>query len=75
MLLLPSAMIAQDNSWERSENSANSEAKYLAGAVPEVNGKVVFQKEIAAPGKTKAQIYDILLQASSIPTRKTRLSW
>lgn len=70
MLLLPSAMIAQDNSWERSENSANSEAKYLAGAVPEVNGKVVFQKEIAAPGKTKAQIYDILLQELTKMTKE-----
>lgn len=30
---------------------------YLKGAVPEVNGKVVFTQEVALPGMTKEQIY------------------
>ena len=30
------------------------------GAVPVVDGKVVFQTEINAPGKTAAQVYDIV---------------
>lgn len=35
--------------------------KYLAGGVPEVDGKVMFSREISAPGKTASQLYDILL--------------
>lgn len=35
--------------------------KYLAGGVPEVDGKVQWEKTIAAPGKSAQQIYDILL--------------
>lgn len=31
-----------------------------AGAVPEVNGKVVFTKEISAPGKSKEELYTVL---------------
>ena len=31
--------------------------KYLKGAVPEVDGQVVFSTRIEAPGKTKAQLY------------------
>ena len=31
-----------------------------AGAVPEVNGKVVFTKEIDAPGKSKDDLYTVL---------------
>lgn len=33
------------------------DSKYLAGAVPEVNGKVVFSKEFSIPGMTKDEIY------------------
>jgi len=63
--LLPLSMWAQDNSWERSEEEKETEkiekvnpnAKYLRGAVPEVDGKVVFTKTIEAPGKTAEQIY------------------
>ena len=61
--------MAQDNIWERPEVDEQAEAakvkenqnaKYLKGAVPEVDGKVVFSKHIDAPGKSAAQIYDIL---------------
>ena len=66
LMALPLMAAAQDNTWERidnpSANSTNPDAKYLAeGAVPEVDGKVSWQKVIDAPGKSAQQIYDILL--------------
>ena len=63
-MCLPMAAIAQDNSWEQNTTAvkANVNPKYLAGAVPEVDGKVVFETTIEAPGKTKKQIYDLLLE-------------
>lgn len=64
-MFLPMAAIAQDNTWEQPENApkgkAQVDAKYLAGAVPEVDGRVVFEKTIQAPGKTQQQIFDLLL--------------
>ncbi len=33
------------------------DSKYLVGAVPEVNGKVVFSKDFSIPGMTKDEIY------------------
>lgn len=33
---------------------------YLAGAVPEVNGTVTFQKSFRVPGKSKADIYNVM---------------
>lgn len=64
MMALPIAAIAQDNTWERTETTASSnpDAKYLEGAVPEFDGRVVFQTTIQAPGKTARQIYDLLHQ-------------
>ncbi len=66
LTLLPMmAVTAQDNTWEQAEKQevkGNPDQKYLTGAVPEVNGKVVFETTIKAPGKTKAQIYDIVAQ-------------
>ena len=61
-MLLPIAVVAQDNTWEKAEKAENGnpDAKYLAGAVPEVDGRVVFSTTIKAPGKTAQQIYDIL---------------
>lgn len=70
-MLVPMTLWAQDNTWERPEvdeqaeaakAKENPDAKYLKGAVPEVNGKVVFTKHINAPAKSAAQIYDILHQ-------------
>lgn len=40
---------------------AQTEQKYLAGAVPEVDGKVVFSQEFNVPSHTAGQIYDVLL--------------
>lgn len=67
MTLMPMLATAQDNTWERIEVEEqpkdNPDAKYLApNAVPEVNGKVVFQTTLYAEGKTADEIYDILLE-------------
>ncbi len=67
MLLTPLLSIAQDNTWERIEveqqPASNPDAKYLVpNAVPEVDGKVVFQTTITATGKTADEIYEILLK-------------
>ena len=59
IMLIPMASMAQDNTWERPQVT-NNDAKYLVGAVPEVDGRVVFQTTISAPGKTAAQIFDLL---------------
>ena len=69
LALAPLAMWAQDNTWERpeeeeqeevAEQKVNPNAKYLRGAVPEVDGKVVFSKHIDAPGKSAADIFAIV---------------
>lgn len=39
------------------DNQPNKDAKYLAGAIPEVDGKVVFTKEYSIPGMTQEEIY------------------
>ena len=71
LALLPLTLWAQDNSWELNEDEdvktevkakTKVDPKYLKGAVPEVNGQVVFSKHIEVPGKTASQIYDIMLQ-------------
>jgi colicin import membrane protein len=67
MMLMPMLATAQDNTWERIEVEEqpkdNPDAKYLApNAVPEVDGKVVFQTTLYAEGKTADEIYDILLE-------------
>jgi len=60
MMMMPLAAVAQDNTWEQT-TVVNADQKYLAGAVPEVNGKVVFSTTIKAEGKSKKQIYETLL--------------
>ena len=71
LALMPLTLWAQDNTWEINEDEdvkqevkvkTKVDPKYLKGAVPEVNGQVVFSKHIDAPGKTASQIYDIMLQ-------------
>ncbi len=66
--LAPMTLWAQDNTWERIEEDeaqveakkVNKDAKYLRGAVPEVDGKVVFSCHIDAPGKSATEIYGII---------------
>lgn len=59
---LPLGAMAQDNVWEQPEKTqtSNPDQKYLAGAVTEENGRVVFATTINAPGKSRDQIYDIM---------------
>ena len=80
LAFVPLTLWAQDNTWEiNEEEEVKKEAKakpkvdekYLKGAVPEVDGKVVFSTSINAPGKTAAQIYDILLQYMERMTKTT----
>ena len=40
-----------------STQKINEDEAYLAGAVPEVNGKVVFNERFALPGMTAAEVY------------------
>lgn len=44
------------------EEKPNPDAKYLVGAVPEVNGKVEWTLDVDVPGKSASQIYDIMLK-------------
>jgi colicin import membrane protein len=67
MALMPLTMWAQANTWEKPEveetkanKDVNKDAKYLKGAVPEVDGKVVFSTTINAPGKSADQVFDIV---------------
>jgi colicin import membrane protein len=60
LALLPIAMAAQDNAWEKTIQNQNDEI-YLAGAVPVIDGKVTFQTTIKVPGKTRQQIHALLL--------------
>ena len=61
--LLTMMHIEAQNTWEeveQTQSAVNPDAKYLAGAVPVVDGKVVFSTVIAAPKHTASEIYDIL---------------
>lgn len=71
LALVPLTLWAQDNVWELPEEEqepevkevevkVNPDQKYLKGAVPMVDGKVVFSTHIEAPGKSAAQVYDIV---------------
>lgn len=41
--------------------SAQNDQHYLAGAVPEVGGRVVFSKEFSAPSLTQDQLFDLVV--------------
>ena len=68
LCLLPLWANAQDNTWERIEQeetegtNVNPDQKYLEGAVPLVDGRVEFSTVIEAPGKSKDDIYNIVLK-------------
>lgn len=76
MLFVSIPMVSfSQNTWEKKETKQqeataqvvemakpNPDAKYLKGAVPVEDGKVVFRKEIDAAGKTAFQIYNIIGQ-------------
>ena len=50
-----------NKSVKAEKESSDEDAKYLAGAVPEVNGEVVWTLDLQVPGKNAQQIYDIVL--------------
>lgn len=84
-MLLPLSVTAQHEDWEIPDEveqkkvetttttpepvKPNPDQKYLAGAVPEVNGKVVFQTTIAAPGKSADEIFDKVLSLTQRMTQ------
>lgn len=51
LLLIPLTSMAKEK---------RDDSKYLAGAVPEVNGVVTFHKAFAVPGKSKKEIYTVM---------------
>lgn len=72
LLSLPLAAAAQDNAWEQPEVKTQQvlDQKYLAGAVPEVDGKVMFETTIQAPGKSGQVIYNIMQQEMARMTKE-----
>lgn len=84
MLLLSAAVCGlanAQNEWEEMDKTQeekekvavtafNPDAKYLAGAVPVVDGRVVFSTVIEAPDKSASQIYSTM---KSYMDRMTRL--
>lgn len=54
LLCLPVSVMAQ--------NDKDDDSRYLAGAVPEVDGRVVFSKEFNIPGMSKEEIFDRMMK-------------
>ena len=69
MLSMTLAIEAQDNTWEKVQVN-NQDQRYLVGAVPEVDGHVVFSKTINAPGKSAQQIYELLRKDLLVMTKE-----
>lgn len=61
LMCLPMIAMAQ-NTWEKPVEKANPDSKYLVGAVPVVDGRVVFETNISAPGKKASEIYRTMLR-------------
>lgn len=53
-----------------SLSMGNRDSKYLAGAVPEVDGKVAWTFKYDVPGSTAQQIYDVVLNRMKAFTRQ-----
>lgn len=62
---LPMLVIAQEE----------DQSKYMVGAVPEVNGKVVFSKEISTPNLSKNQIFDAILAWANTRFKTDKGNW
>ena len=85
MACLPMMGVAQ-NTWESPQNETHqaetkkkalfdsnkkkTDAKYLAGAVPEVDGKVVFTLDKAVPNMNAEAIYDTLYNVMTALTKE-----
>lgn len=79
MMAFPFMATAQ-NTWENTPQASsvkkeakaavNPDQKYLAGAVPVVNGKVTWKTTIQAPGKSAQQVYDIIGRQLSLMAKE-----
>lgn len=54
LLCLPISIMAQKDK--------DDDSRYLIGAVPEVEGKVVFSKEYSIPGMSQNEIWDRMMK-------------
>ena len=74
LMVLPVMAATAQNTWEVSENEngkkQNVDSKYLVGAVPVIDGKVVFETNISAPGLSAGQIYSKLLGYMTAMTKE-----
>lgn len=76
LLLLPASAGMAQSAWQRPQSATQSpqpassqkhnakaaaDAPYLRGAVPEVDGKVVFSHSVGNGGRSAAQSYELLL--------------
>ena len=52
------------------KDAANEDPKYLVGAIPMVNGKIVFTLDYDVPGKSAQQIYDIIYNVLNDMTKQ-----
>lgn len=66
--MLPAVVSAQSEGlFARKKIKAQQDmSAYMQGAVPEENGKVVFRKTIAIPGKSKKEIFQNIQQWASL---------
>ena len=69
MMCLPLTLMAQ-NTWEMPAQAENTDAKYLVGAVPVVDGKVTFHTTVDAPGKSATEVADIVGQYMTKMTKE-----
>ncbi|MEF9985747.1 MAG: DUF4468 domain-containing protein [Bacteroidales bacterium] len=60
LLVMPLCILAQNKNKDKNEDVDIS--KYLSGAVPVIDGKVVFSNDINAPGLSKNQVYEVALE-------------
>lgn len=55
MICLPATLWADND-------KDDDDSRYLAGAVPEVDGRVVFSREFSIPGMSQDEIYERMLK-------------
>ena len=75
VLALSEAGWANDKKEGQTFTQKQPENYYLAGAVPEVNGKVVFSHEINAPNLSKDQIFDAILAWANTRFKTDKGNW
>lgn len=59
-LCLPAMLHAQGK--DKDKENEKDDSEYLVGAVPEVDGKVIFTKEFSIPGMSQEEIYNRVLK-------------